>query len=181
LADGPAPRPHPFPRLLILPFLLPRLFSFLSSERTSVRLPGQLNRSYGVSKAATSTYNVAYVPAGSEHAEGGSVGVTCRQCGAVAEDGDRFCGDCGAPVGGCPSCGAPLTPGKRFCRACGAALVQGTPGLRIHDAGAAAAAVDEAREIAARLRCQPLLDRAGALTPQDSPTLTPQDSPRVAS
>jgi hypothetical protein len=53
--------------------------------------------------------------------------------------------------------------------------------LRTGDVEAAAAAVEEAREIAARLRCQPLLDRAGALTPQDSPTLTPQDSPRVAS
>jgi class 3 adenylate cyclase/predicted ATPase len=53
--------------------------------------------------------------------------------------------------------------------------------VRTRDADAAAAAVDEAREIAARLRCQPLLDRAGALTPQDSPNLTPQDSSRVAS
>jgi L-aminopeptidase/D-esterase-like protein len=53
--------------------------------------------------------------------------------------------------------------------------------VRTGDADAAAAAVEEAREIAARLRCQPLLDRAGPLTPQDSPTLTPQDSPRVAS
>jgi hypothetical protein len=52
---------------------------------------------------------------------------------------------------------------------------------RTGDAGAAAAAVGEAREIAARLRCQPLLDRAGALAPQDSPNLTPQDSSRVAS
>jgi hypothetical protein len=53
--------------------------------------------------------------------------------------------------------------------------------VRTGDAEAAAAAVEEAREIAARLRCQPLLDRAGALIPQDSPTLIPQDSPRVAS
>src|SRR6202050_1598767 len=37
-------------------------------------------------------------------------------------EGDRFCGDCGAPAGGCPSCGEPLTPGKRFCRACGSAV-----------------------------------------------------------
>jgi class 3 adenylate cyclase/predicted ATPase len=48
--------------------------------------------------------------------------VGCVRCGATLEDGDRFCADCGAPVGGCPSCGAPLTPGKRFCRACGFAL-----------------------------------------------------------
>jgi hypothetical protein len=53
--------------------------------------------------------------------------------------------------------------------------------MRSGDAHAAAVAVAEAREIAARLRCQPLLDRAGALIPQDSPTLTPQDSPHVAS
>jgi class 3 adenylate cyclase/predicted ATPase len=53
--------------------------------------------------------------------------------------------------------------------------------LRTGDAEAAAAAIDEAREIAARLRCQPLLDRAETLAPQDSPALTPQDSPRVAS
>ena len=52
---------------------------------------------------------------------------------------------------------------------------------RTGDAGAVAAAVGEARGIAARLCCQPLLDRAAALTPQDSPNLTPQDSSRVAS
>ena len=36
-------------------------------------------------------------------------------------------------------------------------------------AEAAAAAIDEARDIAGRLRCQPLLHRAAALTPQDMP------------
>jgi class 3 adenylate cyclase/predicted ATPase len=50
---------------------------------------------------------------------------------------------------------------------------------RTGDAAAAAAAVDEARDIGSRLRCQPLLDRAGALTPADSPTVTPQDTPSV--
>jgi class 3 adenylate cyclase len=48
--------------------------------------------------------------------------VGCGRCGALLEDDDLFCGDCGAPVGGCPACGKPLTPGKRFCRYCGAAL-----------------------------------------------------------
>jgi len=48
--------------------------------------------------------------------------VGCWRCGALLEEGDHFCGDCGAPVGGCPACGEPLTPGKRFCRRCGAAL-----------------------------------------------------------
>jgi len=36
-------------------------------------------------------------------------------------------------------------------------------------AEAAGAAIDEARDIAGRLRCQPLLDRAEALTQQDAP------------
>jgi class 3 adenylate cyclase/tetratricopeptide (TPR) repeat protein len=48
--------------------------------------------------------------------------VTCRSCGASLEAGDRFCGDCGAPLAGCPACGEPVTAGKRFCRACGFAL-----------------------------------------------------------
>ncbi len=46
----------------------------------------------------------------------------CGQCGALLEAGDRFCGDCGAPLAGCPSCGAPAQPGKRFCTSCGHAL-----------------------------------------------------------
>jgi hypothetical protein len=41
-------------------------------------------------------------------------------------------------------------------------------------------AIAEARDIAARLRCQPLLDRADALTPRDPATPVPHDSPRVA-
>jgi hypothetical protein len=48
------------------------------------------------------------------------------------------------------------------------------------NAAAAASAIAEAREIAGRLRCQPLLDRADALTPRDSVTSTSQGSPRVA-
>ena len=51
----------------------------------------------------------------------------CGRCGATLEEGDRFCGLCGAPVGGCPSCGAPVIAGHRFCRACGAALAEVTP------------------------------------------------------
>jgi class 3 adenylate cyclase len=39
------------------------------------------------------------------------------------------------------------------------------------DAEAAAAAIGEARDIAYHLRCQPLLDRAAALNPQDSPAV----------
>ena len=46
----------------------------------------------------------------------------CKRCGAALGEGHQFCGDCGAPVGGCPACGEALTPGKRFCHACGFAL-----------------------------------------------------------
>jgi tetratricopeptide (TPR) repeat protein len=46
--------------------------------------------------------------------------------------------------------------------------------------GAAQAAIEEARDIAGRLRCQPLLDRAVALVPPNPATATPQDSPPVA-
>jgi class 3 adenylate cyclase/predicted ATPase len=41
----------------------------------------------------------------------------------------RFCGDCGAPVGGCPACGEPAIAGKRFCHACGYALAGAPPAL----------------------------------------------------
>src|SRR5580704_14365929 len=60
----------------------------------------------------------------------------CGQCGAAIEAGDRFCGECGSPVGGCPSCGEPLVPGKRFCRSCGQPL---TAALALASAGAGAA------------------------------------------
>jgi len=41
--------------------------------------------------------------------------------------------------------------------------------LAAGDVEAATAAIEEARDIAERLRCQPLLDRAAALTKQDAP------------
>jgi predicted amidophosphoribosyltransferase len=117
--------------------------------------------------------------------------VECRRCGTTLEEGDRFCGDCGAPVGACPSCGTPLTPGKRFCRACGTALAEvafaaaisslrehSTPYhlahglldqaahlLRTNEDEAAAAAISEAADIGERLRCRPLLDRADTFQP----------------
>ena len=47
-------------------------------------------------------------------------------------------------------------------------------------AEAAAVAIAEARDLAGRLRCQHLLDRAAALTPEHSATAAPQDSLRVA-
>src|SRR6516164_9702505 len=67
----------------------------------------------------------------------------CRQCGAPVEAGDRFCGECGHPLGACPSCGEPVTPGKKFCHACGhpvngaaPAPVVTVPGVPAASAGA---------------------------------------------
>ena len=49
----------------------------------------------------------------------------CGQCGASLGAADRFCGTCGAPLGGCPSCSEQVVPGDRFCRACGFELSAG--------------------------------------------------------
>src|SRR3954468_11780367 len=44
----------------------------------------------------------------------------CGRCGGTSPDDDRFCSDCGAPLGAaCPSCGATVLAGKRFCGQCG--------------------------------------------------------------
>ena len=67
----------------------------------------------------------------------------CRQCGAAVDAGDRFCFECGSPVGGCPECGERVTAGDRFCRSCGhrmEAAVQAPPGAASMPAAAAAPA-----------------------------------------
>ena len=51
----------------------------------------------------------------------------CARCGASVGEGHRFCGNCGAPVGGCPACGEPVIAGNRFCHACGHALAELAP------------------------------------------------------
>jgi hypothetical protein len=51
----------------------------------------------------------------------------CRQCGASAEAGHRFCGERGCPLEGCPSCGEPVSAGKKFCHSCGFALNSTAP------------------------------------------------------
>ena len=53
---------------------------------------------------------------------------TCPSCGAAVTAGEKFCAECGTPVGvaapaaaqaKCTHCGATLTPGLKFCTQCG--------------------------------------------------------------
>ncbi len=47
----------------------------------------------------------------------------CATCGRVLEPDERFCPQCGTPVGPrCPQCGRALVGDERFCPGCGAKL-----------------------------------------------------------
>jgi len=47
----------------------------------------------------------------------------CSNCKAENPGGKKFCGKCGARLGGrCPKCGAENPPDDTFCGDCGAAL-----------------------------------------------------------
>jgi class 3 adenylate cyclase/tetratricopeptide (TPR) repeat protein len=54
--------------------------------------------------------------------------VSCSSCGADVAAGNRFCGQCGAPVARtCASCGNPTDASNRFCPHCGAPLGEPEP------------------------------------------------------
>src|SRR5215471_17738003 len=89
----------------------------------------------------------------------------CRQCGAAVEASHRFCGDCGAPVGGCPSCGAPITPGKKFCHACGHAAIGAAPAGPGAAAGAGAVLAPGEGPVAERRVCSVLFCDVVGFTP----------------
>jgi len=55
----------------------------------------------------------------------------CSSCGAENRAGQRFCGDCGAPLANvCPKSGADNPAGQRFCGQCGTALAAAEVSLR---------------------------------------------------
>jgi class 3 adenylate cyclase/tetratricopeptide (TPR) repeat protein len=80
--------------------------------------------------------------------------------------GDRFCGDCGAALGGCPNCGEPVAAGKRFCRACGFALAgSDAPALTPPASPGPAAQRPEAGLVAERRVCSVLFCDLVGFTP----------------
>src|SRR5947208_17154013 len=49
--------------------------------------------------------------------------MTCTACGAENVAGNRFCGQCAAPLSrACPACGTAAQPDQRFCGQCAAPL-----------------------------------------------------------
>ncbi|MDQ1397397.1 MAG: hypothetical protein QOG64_2656, partial [Acidimicrobiaceae bacterium] len=53
----------------------------------------------------------------------------CRACGTANDDNYRFCGTCGASLGGarCATCGFVNASGQRFCGQCGGNLTTDRP------------------------------------------------------
>jgi predicted ATPase/class 3 adenylate cyclase len=57
--------------------------------------------------------------------------VLCSKCGIENPPGQKFCGDCGAPLANlCPKCGADNPAGQRFCGECGGALGASSPSAK---------------------------------------------------
>src|ERR1700723_3343596 len=89
----------------------------------------------------------------------------CPRCGASRGDGDRFCADCGTPLGRCPSCGEPTSQGHRFCPACGYALAGAGAGLTPPVAAGASAAAVAPGPVAERRVCSVLFCDVAGFTP----------------
>ena len=53
--------------------------------------------------------------------------ITCSNCGAENQTGQKFCGECGTALAAtCSSCGAANAPGQKFCGECGTPLGSST-------------------------------------------------------
>jgi hypothetical protein len=117
--------------------------------------------------------------------ECGAPAVVCPACGEPAASSNRFCRACGRALTGTASGSPAVLPaaGPAFAAAIAGLRQHSTPYhlahglldhaahlLRTDDNEAARAAIGEARDIAGRLRCQPVLDRAAHLTPARPPT-----------
>ncbi len=56
--------------------------------------------------------------------------MVCGHCGASAQEGQKFCGQCGRQlVATCPNCGFDNPPDHRFCGSCGTALGDTSPSV----------------------------------------------------
>jgi class 3 adenylate cyclase/tetratricopeptide (TPR) repeat protein len=52
----------------------------------------------------------------------------CTNCGTESPAGQKYCGECGAPLTAtCPACGSPNPPGHKFCGECGSPLAAPPP------------------------------------------------------
>jgi class 3 adenylate cyclase len=89
--------------------------------------------------------------------------VTCPRCGASRGDGDRFCADCGAPLGRCPACGEPTSQGHRFCPACGYPLEAAATVSLVTASGSSAGGT--AGPVAERRVCSVLFCDVAGFTP----------------
>src|ERR1700734_3170602 len=87
----------------------------------------------------------------------------CPRCGASRGDDDRFCADCGAPLGRCPSCGEPASQGHRFCPSCGHALAVAGPASPVTTLASSAGGT--AGPVAERRVCSVLFCDVAGFTP----------------
>jgi class 3 adenylate cyclase/predicted ATPase len=87
----------------------------------------------------------------------------CARCSAFLGEGHRFCGNCGAPAGGCPACGEPVIAGNRFCHACGHALAEVRPASPVIPSAPHATVAGE--PVAERRVCSVLFCDVAGFTP----------------
>jgi uncharacterized OB-fold protein len=111
--------------------------------------------------------------------------ITCPNCGAQNDDGNRFCDQCGTRLDAqasasppapatdqptvaaqnCPNCGSPVMPGEAFCDNCGAALT--APAA----APAASTAAADAPTMLAAPPAAPAATSAAPAAPGDVPMI----------